>query len=366
MVETNNPEYWHGLAKKGKADDEILIEIENLKRKHGESDSTTIFSKESPKFSFRKEFTTGLSQELKNVFTSKSNFPPEDIKEKTKRFQEEIKEYLVTVHIKKIACEITFDAFPLLKLIKALDTLIDEARFTITPHEILIEFMDPSRICLVRITLSDSSYKFYREAKIYLNIGNFKDVLKSEASDKSSSSLQFGEKTLFLTIKSGKYGSKINRTLDYIDLETEDIPFTHLTSIVYTFNFTLEQQKFQYTMKNLGVYSDIIDISSENQSVKFSENGEIGKGEFTWNEKQLLRLQVSEEENLSSHSLSFLSWVDKITQVLCKKDPIHFSVKHDHPIRIKTDFTQLGDSSLLYFLAPRIPEEDYDDDMEDF
>ena len=320
--------------------------------------------------SFSKEFTAELKQELKNIFSPEFNFPLEEIREKTKRFLTEIKEHLIIVHIKKIACEITFNAFPLLKLIKALETIIDEAQFTVTPQEILVEFMDASRICLTRIALSDSSYKYYREAKIYLNIKDLRDVLKSEANDKSLSSLQFGEKTLFLSIVSEKFGSTINRTLDYIDLEMEDIPFEHLTSIDYDFNFSLEQHKFQYTMKNLGVYSDVIDISAKGQSVKFSEIGKIGEGEFIWKEKQLLNFQFREDElrnteNLSSHSLTFLSWVDKMTQVLSKSDPIRFNIKTDHPIRIEANFPQLGNTSLLYFLAPRIPEAEFSDDDED-
>ncbi len=152
----------------------------------------------------------------------------------------------------------------------------------------------------------------------------------------------------------------------------EDIPFEHLTSIDYDFTFSLEQHKFQYIMKNLGVYSDVIDISAEGQSVKFSEIGKIGEGEFIWKEKQLLSFQFREDElrnteNLSSHSLTFLSWVDKMTQVLNKKDSIKFSIKNDHPLRIEANFPQLGNTSLLYFLAPRIPEAEFDDDdMEDF
>ena len=219
MVETTSPKYWDKLSKKGEIDSNIFAQVEILKKKYSDAETNTIFSKVSPKHSFSKEFTTELNQELKNIFSPEYNFPPEEIREKTKHFLTEIKEHLIIVHIKKIACEITFNAFPLLKLIKALETIIDEASFTITPQEILLEFMDASRICLTRIVLSDSSYKYYREAKIYLNIKDLRDVLKSEANDKSLSSLQFGEKTLFLSIVSEKFGSTINRTLDYIDLE---------------------------------------------------------------------------------------------------------------------------------------------------
>ena len=46
------------------------------------------------------------------------------------------------------------------------------------------------------------------------------------------------------------------------------------------------------------------------------------------------------------------------------------SIRNDHPIRFIMQFPQLGNSSLLYYLAPRVSEEDYDneedDDLNDF
>ena len=48
-------------------------------------------------------------------------------------------------------------------------------------------------------------------------------------------------------------------------------------------------------MKNLGIYSDVVDISAKEQSVIFSEEGELGKGEFVWNKKQLLEYQFNHE-----------------------------------------------------------------------
>ncbi len=250
--------------------------------------------------------------------------------------------------------------------------------------------MDPSRICLTRINLSDTSYKFYKNIDVALNIGDLKDVLKCEANDRSKTTLQFGEETLFLAINSEKFGSTINRTLEYLDLELEEIPLENLTKIKYIFSFSLDQARFVYMMKNLGIYSEVIDISAKEQSVIFSEEGKHGKGEFVWKKKHLLEYQFNHEvieeelqkeyseetkaklqtildtkQCMSAHSLSFLTWIDKIAKVLGSKDTIQMSIRNDHPIRIIIQFPQLGNSSLLYYLAPRIPPEDYDEEDDD-
>jgi len=69
----------------------------------------------------------------------------------------------------------------------------------------------------------------------------------------------------------------------------------------------------------------------------------------------------------SAHSLTFLKWIEEITKILEKKDSIHFSIKNNHPMRIDISFAKLGDTSLLYFLAPRASKnEDDDEEFEDF
>ena len=58
----------------------------------------------------------------------------------------------------------------------------------------------------------------------------------------------------------------------------------------------------------------------------------------------------------------------KSLSVLEKNDAVHFSIKDDHPMRIEISFAKLGSTTLLYFLAPRIPleEDEIDEELEDF
>ena len=72
-----------------------------------------------------------------------------------------------------------------------------------------------------------------------------------------------------------------------------------------------------------------------------------------------------EQKCTSAHSLIFLKWIEEIAKVLERKDSVHFSVKDDHPIRIEINFNKLGNTSLLYFLAPR-GLVDEDEEFEDF
>jgi hypothetical protein len=345
------------------------------------------------KILFTDEFTNELHQGLGSILSKYPNFTPTELDNKRTQYFEQIYSFLHTAHIKKVACEITFDAFSLLKLFKALDKIISEAQFIINPEGIFIEIMDPSRICLIQIILKESSYKYFKKGKYPLNIESLTKVLSCESNDMSSVTLQFTEANLLITITSEKFGSEINRTANYLDLELEPIPLEGLININYPIQFSLEQLKFIYTMKNLGVYSEIINITADNKNgkkaVMFNESGDDGTGEVIWAKKNLSKLQffhdliktelentsnekfknsleniLKEQQCTSAHSLTFLKWIEEIAKVLERKDPVNFSIKDDHPLRITINFNRLGSTTLLYFLAPRAlvnEDEDFDD-----
>ena len=400
MVETKTPDYWEGLAKEGKIQKEISSQVEILTKKYSEAGPNGIVNFDKKPFNFLAEFLTTLNEELDAIFSKYQNINQKDIKEKKNKFKAQILDHLTTVHIKKITCEIKFDAYSLLKLFRALDKIVSEAQFIISPEGIFIELMDASRICLIQIILNEPTYKYFGKGKFALNIKSLTNVLSCGVNDNSLMTLKFGDENLSITIKSEKFGSEIHRTTNYLDLELEPIPLEGLINIKYPIQFSLEQFRFIYTMKNIGVYSEIIDITADNKNDKeaviFSESKDGETGEVIWERKNISELQFfhdlikdeleeikdtsnekyktsletmfKEQKCTSSHSLTFLKWIEEIAKILERKDSVHFSVKNDHPIKIQISFNKLGNTSLLYFLAPRalVNEDELDEELEDF
>ena len=178
---------------------------------------------------------------------------------------------MIKIHFQKALCEITFSAYPLLKLIEAFSGLIDEAKFRVTGKHIVVNIITPSNICLLQLKLNNESYKFYQEGVIGLNLDDFKKVCYCQAGDKSIATLTFGKEHLFLSIDSKKYNSRIERTLDAIGLTIEEPPLDTLLSIEYPVKFSLEQSKFDYMLKNTGIYSEIVKISVDKEKIIFQE-----------------------------------------------------------------------------------------------
>ncbi len=394
MVETKDQSYWESLSRKGEIESEISNQVGDLMKIYAKTDPKIIFNTNSTSFSFTDIFTQKLHEKLDNILIQYPEITPKEANQRKAKYLDQIHEYLFRIHIKKVECEITFDAFSLLKLVIGLESIVDEGQFKSSDEGIFIEIMDPSRICLIRIKLADPSYKFISEGKCCLNIGDLKKVLFCESNDKSSAKLEFGSEKLYITIHSQKFDSTITRTLEHLDLELEDIPLEMLKNIHYPFTFSLDRDKFLYTMKNVGKYSEIVKITTDNtnadKAVIFREAGQIGTGEVNWkrsnlgsfeyhkgllenklqqvdNEKskEIIENILSEQKCTSAHSLTFLAWLNNLVKILEKNDTIQFSIREDHPMKVAMQFNKLGNSSLEYFLAPRATRnENVDDDEE--
>jgi hypothetical protein len=394
MVETKDQDYWNELSKKGQAEQEIIKVIEELKNQFLQEDPNEIFISNSDNFrsTFSKKLENILDETIDKYFSS----IPLNVKtQKKNKFLSEIHEYLVTIHLKKVQGKISFEAYSILNFVQALDKIVSEAQFKIDEQGLVIELMDPSRICLIRIVLSNPTYQFYTQGSHCLNVEDFKLMLSCEKNDRSATSLEFAEEKLLISIHSKKYDGDIDRTLHYLSLTLEDIPLDNLRSINYPFEFGIERDKFIYTKKNIGKHGEIIEITANNsdskRAVRFSDAGQIGNGgvnwkrealaHFTFNQSQIekelesgegeqtmevIHQILSEQTCISMHSFQFIIWLEKLATLLEKGDTVNFWIRTDHPMKVMMDFKKLGDCSLEYYLAPRNIREGEEEEEEDF
>lgn len=81
--------------------------------------------------------------------------------------------------------------------------------------------------------------------------------------------------------------------------------------------------------------------------------------------KQTLTKKLKEKDCTGAYSLSFLKIVKSFCSVLELQDKISFSIKTDTPLRVNMTFKKLNKTSLTFYLAPRVPEEEFDEDEEE-
>lgn len=389
MVEAEKDMYWSNLAEKGMNEKELKEKLNTLLLSYDKESPSSIFIEKTS--TFQKEFTHEINSKLDAIFTEYSFMKPKEITQRKKKFLKRLQERADLILNKKGFCKISFSSYPLFQFFDGLSSIIDEVEFVATREHLKIAVMDPSRICLLYILFKHKSYQFFREGKLGINIDDLKKLIKSNSSDNSHTALIFAEDRLHITIKSRKYNSTINRTLQPLDLDREEVPIENLLGIVYPSEFSILPSKLDYVIRNMDLYSEIITIKVNSNEISFSESGQLGAGNLKWTKnkikqihfeldsireelkdetlsegsKTILKNILEDKECCGAYSFTFMKQIGNMAKILVKGETINFNVKTDHPLKIYMRFKDLGNSEMLFWLSPRVEEAEFDEDDED-
>ncbi len=176
-----------------------------------------------------------------------------------------------------------------------------------------------------------------------------------------------------------------------IDFEPQGNYIGSLNSLVPPYTFEMTKDDYEDLIKNMGYYSEIVEIEINPQRVIFKESGDEGSSEIDYKKKNLVSIKFNEERLLleiereqdqtikqtltknleekdctGAYSLSFLKVVKNFCSILETQDKIAFSIKTDTPLKVNMSFKKLNKTTLTFYLAPRVPEEDFEEDDEEF
>ena len=386
MTETKPKYNWDELAEKGNNFEQVRTAL-NAQENHCVALSKDEIYNENNKF--KDEFKEDLETRLDQIF-EESSLPESDNASMRKDFLKTLKTTLELIVMKKAYSQITFSQFHLHKFFEALNTFVDEIQIQLTEKGIIIVTTDPSRIGLMEIIFGSKTYQFYKAGKVGINLENFQKKIKC-ANDNSEVQLIFSEQVLEMNITTPKRKRVIKRTLFPIDFEPQGNSIGSLHNLVPPYSFEMTKNDYEDLIKNLGFYSEIVEFDVNPKRVIFKESGDEGSSEIEYEKKDLVNLKFNEKELLleiereqdkikkqtltkklkekdctGSYSLSFLKVVKKFCSVLDLQDEIAFSIKTDTPLKVNMSFKKLNKTLLTFYLAPRVPEEDFDDDNEDF
>jgi proliferating cell nuclear antigen len=252
-------------------------------------------------------------------------------------------------------------------IVETLASIIDETEFRVTPKEFTISAMDPSRICLLKLSIKKDDFDGYecsKESKVGLNLDDLDKILKRSAAN-DSVEIDFDESNQKIKIKMQREGVSRTRTfsLALLDIDIEEIPMDNLLKIEYPSKWVLDPDFLVEAIKDAEIYSEILNINAnEGQGLIFSSSGQIGEMEYDLNEEDLIESEL-QGTSTGAYSLTFLKAILKIASITEK---LEIALKTDHPLKMNFDLLEGG--KLSYFLAPRVEEEDFDDDddMDEF
>jgi len=249
-------------------------------------------------------------------------------------------------------------------IVETLASIIDETEFRVTPKEFTISAMDPSRICLLKLSIKKDDFDDYncsKESKVGLNLDDLDKILKRSAPN-DSVEIDFNEAEQKIKIKMQREGVSRTRTfsLALLDIDIEEIPMDNLLKIECPSKWVIDPDFLVEAIKDAEIYSEILNIKAEEgQGLVFSSTGQIGEMEYDLNQEDLLESNIS-DVNSGAYSLTFLKAILKIASITEK---LEISLRTDHPL--KMIFNLLEGGELSYFLAPRVEEADFDEDDDD-
>jgi len=246
-------------------------------------------------------------------------------------------------------------------IIETLSSIIEETQIHVDPNEFTITAMDPSRICILKFTMKKEhfdGYKCKKEANIGINLQDLDKILKrSSAND--SITLDFEENDQKVKIKMNRDKSLRTRTfsLALLDLDYEEIPIDNLLGIEYSSKGSIDSSLLIEACKDAEIYSEVLTITSrEKKGLAFQSSGQIGEMNYEVGIDELKHIELSGEDQ-STYSLTFLKSILKAASIT---KHLEFFLRQDHPLKLIFELETGGE--LLYFLAPRVDQEEYTED----
>ncbi|MFX0002057.1 MAG: proliferating cell nuclear antigen (pcna) [Promethearchaeota archaeon] len=252
-------------------------------------------------------------------------------------------------------------------IVETLASIIDETEFRVTPKKFTISAMDPSRICLLKLSINNENFDDYqcdKESKVGLNLDDLDKILKRSGTN-DSVEIDFNEADQKIRIKMKREGTSRTRTfsLALLDIEIEEIPMDNLLKIEYPSKWVIDPEFLVEAIKDAEIYSEILNMTAtQGQGLIFSSTGQIGEMEYDLREDDLIETDINGTSS-GAYSLTFLKAILKIASITEK---LEISLKTDHPL--KMIFNLLEGGELSYFLAPRVEEAEFEDedDMDEF
>lgn len=247
------------------------------------------------------------------------------------------------------------------QIIETLAAIIDEVKITISKKKLLVEAMDPSRICILQLIIKRENFDDFKcsgKTEICVNLGDLDKILKR--STKNSIELSFQEETQKLKIKMQREekeeGSSRVRTfsLAVLDSEIERAPLENLLTIDYEAIFNIHSDILIEALKDAEIYSDVLNVEITEETLIITSMGQIGELEYELSTEDLIETNII-GKNTGAYSVSFLKTIMKLAPIT---EQLAISLKTDHPINLK--FNLLEGANLNYFLAPRVESDEKD------
>lgn len=231
--------------------------------------------------------------------------------------------------------------------IESISTLVDEARFRITPEGLSVKAVDPANVAMVSFELSKDAFDSFEATEGELGIDLTKLTGVMEMADKSDIiELELDEASHKLIVRMRGLAYTMS-LLDPSSIRKEpkvpnlDLP-AHIVIRGEDIKRAVKAAEKVSDYMSMGVRGDIFFMEAEGDTDKVLV--ELGK-------EQLIDLQATDAKSLFS-----LDYLSDMSKILGKSGEVSIDLGKDFPLKIRIKIAE-GHGEVSYMLAPRVESE---------
>ncbi|KAI8072760.1 proliferating cell nuclear antigen [Gongronella butleri] len=244
-------------------------------------------------------------------------------------------------------------------VLEAIKELVSECNFDCNDTGIALQAMDNSHVALVAMLLRSDGFDPFRcdrNLPLGVNLTSLNKILKC-ARPTDITTLKANDNGDVLSLV---FESKDSDKISEYDLKLMDIDSEHLGIPETTYDAVVQMSsvRFKETILDLSQISDSVTIECTKDGIKFSCEGEVGKGGVTLkaggavdNEDDATNIELQ-----SSVSMTFgMKYLVNFTKATPLSNRVSLSLSNDVPLLVEYKLGDLG--HVRYYLAPKIGDE---------
>jgi len=231
--------------------------------------------------------------------------------------------------------------------IESISTLVDEARFRLTPQGLSVKAVDPANVAMVSFELSKDAFESFEatEGELGIDLTKLIGVMEmAEKSDNIELELDEASHKLIVRMRGLAYTMSL---LDPSSIRKEPkVPSLDLPA-----HIVIRGEDIKRAVKAAEKVSDYMSMGVKGDVFFMEAEGDTDKVHVELEKSQLIDLQGTDA--ISLFSLDYLSDMSKI---LGKSNEVNIDLGKDFPLKIRIKIAE-GHGEVSYMLAPRVESE---------
>lgn len=232
-------------------------------------------------------------------------------------------------------------------VLEAISTLVEEAKFKITPEGISVKAVDPANVAMVSLELLKDAFESFEadEGEIGIDLTKLSSIMDmADKNEKIQLELDENAHKLVVVMRGLSYTMSL---LDPASIRKEPkVPALDLPARI-----VMRGEDLKRAVKASEKVSDYMSLGIREDVFYMEAEGDTDKVLVEMTEDQLIDIQPA-----SARSMFSLDYLSDISKIAGKADEVTIDLGKDYPLKLKLKIAD-GLGEVNYMLAPRVESE---------